>query len=587
MAKKLQDDPEQVFQQKEAERHVKEMLGPAPEETNKLPDFKATPGAVVSPSGEQLHDLKPKWAKIKRLLKAWWHNPKARWATIIIVILAILGVGILPSSRYFVLNNVGVRSSASLTVLDESTQLPLRNVKVKLGNSSAVTTADGKVKLSHIKLGNSTLVIEKRAFATINRPLTVGWGSNPLGNFTIQPVGVQFAFIVNDWLTGQPIAKAEATSGDANAISDTKGKVLLTIDTSEVQDNMTVNINADGYRTEKVQLDTSSKSSQTVILVPSRKEAFISNRDGKYSLYSIDIDGKNEKLVLVGNGLEREAIQLVPHPADELVALVSSRINIRNADGYLLDTLSLVNLDGSAPTTVAQSERIQIVGWVGTKLLYVQIAAGASGTNPNRFKLISYDYKTQAKVELDSANSFNDVILVNSSIYWAPSSAFQKDNAAGLFKANADGSGKSTLLAQEVNNIFRDSYDTLDLAVGGDWYQYKLGNSNAIKQNETPPNPSSRIYINNSDNSQSVWIDQRDGKGVLLNYNPNSSASDKVLQTQDGLIYPVRWLSDSVVIFRIHTPKETSDNVISINGGTSHKIKDVYNTTGIDRWYFY
>ncbi|MGH7249583.1 MAG: DUF5050 domain-containing protein, partial [Minisyncoccia bacterium] len=278
-------------------------------------------------------------------------------------------------------------------------------------------------------------------------------------------------------------------------------------------------------------------------------------------------------------------IVLVPHPTDEVAALVSSRVNIHDSDSYLLDTLTLVDLSDNSTLSVAQSESVQIVGWVGQKLVYVQIAAGASTADPGRSRLMSYDYKTTSKKELARANYFNDVILVGGDIYYAPSSAYQTD-PVGLFKIPADGGSKTKLLDKEVWNIFRDSFSTLDLSVGQEWYQYKLGDTNAVKQNQAPANPKSRIYIASPDGKHNLWIDQRDGKGVLLDYSTDSG-EDKTLQTQSGLSYPVRWLNNSTLIYRVKTDTESADYAMSIDGGDSHKITDVYNAGGIDRWYYY
>ncbi len=588
--------------QKEIEQQLKHKLGPFPRDPQKpeekpaerllVIDDNNVPGAgsVINPTAlegqeSSTEDTPSKSAgskghKLKRFFKAWWQNKRARLITFGTLLVIIFGLALYPSTRYFILNNAGVRSSASVKILDNSTQQPLKDVQVTLANATGLTDTNGNVKLQHIKLGKTKLVITKRAFATLTQPVTIGWGSNPLGNFGIKAVGTQYTFTVTDWLSTKPIDKAQASSGDADAVSDSKGKIVLTIDPSEINSSLTATISADGYRDETVILGADT-TPHAIQMVTSRKEVFVSNRSGRYDVYSVDIDGKNEKLVLAGTGLERDDIVLVPHPTDEEAALVSSRVNVRDADGFLLSSLTLLNLKDNSTFTVAQADRIQIIGWVGQRLVFVQIAAGASAANSSRFRLMSYDYKTADKKELARSNAFNDVALIGGNVYYAPS-----DDAPGLFRIAADGSNKKTLLDKEVWNIFRPSYDTLDLAVGVDWYQYKLGDSNAIKLNQAPANPKNRLYISNPDNTHSLWVDQRDGKGVLLNY-LQSTNQDKILQTQSGLSYPVRWLTDSAFIYRIHTETETADYAMSLEGGTAHKIKDVFNAPGIDRWYYY
>ncbi len=320
--------------------------------------------------------------------------------------------------------------------------------------------------------------------------------------------------------------------------------------------------------------------------MPSHKQTYISKRSGKFDIYGVYIDGKEDKLVLAGTGSERENdLVLVPHPTDNVVAYVSTRANQHNSDNFLLSNLILINTDTNATTSITASERVQIVGWSGDRLVYVQIAAGASANNPKRYRLMSYSYKDQTNKELASSNYFNDVVAVGDAIYYAPSSAYQSNKAA-LYKVNADGSNLQTIFNQEVWNIIRTSYDHLALAVQQQWYDFKLGDKGPTKLNDAPANQLPRVYIDSPDGKHSAWIDNRDGKGVLLNYDANSK-SDVVLKSQSGLTYPVAWLNDNILVYRVKTDQETADYAISLNGGDPVKIKDVTNAGGIDRWYYY
>lgn len=526
-------------------------------------------------------------AKCKRFFRSWWENKRARYLTLAALAAALIAFVAIPVTRYFFLNTVGVRGSASVTVLDDSTQLPLKNVEVSIGGKQGLTNEDGLVALSGVKLGSGVLVIQKRAFAPYTKKTTIGWGSNPLGSVALKAVGTQYVFIVKDFLSGQPIEKAQASAGDADAVSDKNGKITLTIDSTD-QGSDTVTISADTYRNETAKLGTDNKVEQTVSMVPARKEAFISKRSGKFDLYKVDIDGQNEQLVLAGTGNEQQdTMVLVSHPTDEVVAYASTRENVRNSDGFLLTTLDLVDLGDNSVKKVTQSEKIQILGWIGDSLIYVKVAAGASAANPKRQRLISYDYKSGIEHELASSNYFNDVALVGDSVYYAPSSAYQS-GTAGFYKTDATGATKQTIISQEVWNIFRTAYDTLTISVGNDWYEYKVGSSSnkPTKLSGAPADLKNRIYIDNADKSHSLWVDDRDGKGVLISYDVNAKV-DKVLRTQAGLNNPLRWLSNDTAIFRIHTDQETADYAISINGGDAKKIRDVTNTSGIDQWYYY
>lgn len=533
-------------------------------------------------------DSPKKGGKLRRFFRKWWGNPLTRKLTIFGGLAFLLALVVVPYSRYFILNSFGVRSSASVIVLDNSTQLPLKNVEVSIGSQTAKTDENGQAKVEHIKLGSNHLVIQKRAFATIDQKVVIGWGSNPLGNFQVQPTGSQYTFFLRDWLTGKIITEANASGGGADAQADDKGKLVLTIDTSVAQlDSLDVTFKSDNYRDEIFKLDLASKTDHTVRMVTNRRDVFISNRGGKYDVFTTYIDGKGEKLVLAGTGLERDDVVVVQHPTEDVAALVSSRVNARNNDGYILNTLTLINLNDNTTRAIAQSEQIQIVGWIGRRLVFVQIAAGASAADPQRFQLISYDYKTSDKKTLASANDFNDVLLDGDQIYYAPSGPSNKAPATGLIQSNADGSQSINLLKDEVWNIFRTNYDSLTIATAKSWYSYKIGSqAQPTKIAQSPTNPKNRLYINSQDNKHSLWIDQRDGKGLLIDYDTDKK-TEKTLVAKGGLVYPVQWLTNDILIYRVHNDQETADYVYSLSTGKSHKITDVYNAPGINRWYYY
>lgn len=524
--------------------------------------------------------------KLKKFFGKWWGNPKYRKLSLAgfgILLAILLG---LPPTRYFMLNTVGVRASASLTVLDESTTQPLKNVTVAIGNNTAKTDQEGKVKLSRLKLGPTQLKVEKRAFAVESRQVTIGLGSNPLGEESLTPTGSQYVFKVTDFLSGKPVAKAEAVSGEASALSDEEGKIVLTVEDSE-QEELKVIITGELYRNEELTLGIEDRSEQKLELVPGRKQIFVSKRSGKYDLYKIDVDGKNEEVLMAGSGKERDNMTVVAHPSEEIVAFVSTREGVRNSDGYLLSQLYIIDVKTAKPTLVTSSEQIQVVGWVESRLVYVKEAEGTSGSNPKRNRLLSYDYESGDSDELASTNYFNDVLIAGSTVYYAQSSAYQPAGSYGLFRINADGSGRQAILNKEAWNVFRTEYDKLSISVpDGDWYEYRLGSSTASKASGPPAALRSKLYLDNEEDSFSLWVEERDGKGALLAYDVNVK-TDKVVHSQNGLGTPLRWLSNKHVVFRIKSGQETADYVINIEGGEPRKIKDVTNTNGIDSWYYY
>lgn len=525
------------------------------------------------------------WQKTKAFVGDIWKNPKKRKIAIGVSVALVFVIGAVPVSRYFILNSLGVRSSAQVVVLDESTLQPLRNVTVSVRDVSAKTDENGFAKVEKIKLGSAGLKIERRAFAIIEKKITVGWGSNPLGEERLRPTGTQYAFELTDFLSGKGVVKAEATSMYASAFSDENGKLLLTME--DPPDEIAVTITKDQFRTEEYKLNADSKETTRLKLVPFRKHAYISRRDaGRYDVYAAYIDGKDESLLLKGSGNERDDMVLVPHPKDNVVALVSTRAGKHNDDGFLLSDLTVLDVATKKSTSVQTSERIQIIGWFDERLVYVRVVSGTSAGNPKRNRLMAYHIKDQTNNELASSNYFNDVMAVGDRIFYAPSAAYQNGVNVSLFSVKADGTDKKVIRDNEIWNMFRTSYDHIALSAPGAWYDYRLGDELTTKLSGEPAELTSLVFTNNPSNTQALWTESRDGKGVLIVHDIKSG-EDKTLRTQSGLKNPTRWLNDTTVVYRIKTDAETADYALSLDGGEPRKIADVTNTDGVDRWYYY
>lgn len=559
-------------------RAVEDIIATEADEILAAEDRKKVPISRVKPS------QKEKRKGLGAFFSAWFKTPKYRNLTLLLILSAVGIVAAVPSSRYYALNNAGVRASLSTKVIDDKTSQPLKNVEVVVGDSSAKTDRDGNVKLSNLKLGPQKIVVRKPAFAEVTRAVTIGWGSNPQQETRLTSIGMQLTFSVADFLSDKAIG-AEAISGEASARANEKGEIVLTVPTSD-KDSIDIQILADNYRTESLTIATTKKEVTTLKMVPARKQAFVSKRSGKFDLYKIDVDGKNEKLILAGTGLEKEdSIAVVPHPKKNVVALVSTRDNVRNQDGYLLNTLTLVDLDTNETSKLGQSERIQVVDWIGNRLVYVKIAQGQSAASPQRHRLVSYDIESNTEKELASSNYFNDVLSARGAIYYAPS-VYKVNGSVGLFKINADGTSKKTIYEKEVWNLFRTSYEKVSASSGQDWFELNLDSGGFTKANGAPPVMKSRVYVDGLNAGSSLWVDERDGKGVLVVYDFESK-QDKTLHAQGGLKNPIHWLDSDHAVYRVADGSETADYVISLSGGEPKKIRDVTNTAGLDRWYYY
>lgn len=524
---------------------------------------------------------------LKTFVKKLWANPAARWGIVGGAFLLLTTLAAVPTTRYFILNTAQVRASLEIKVIDSGTLQPLKNVTVKAAGVEAKTDSDGLARLEKIRLGKTTLIVEKRAFAPLSRPLTIGWGSNKQGEHKAIAIGAQYTLYVKDFLSGRPIERVEASSGDGNASSDADGKIVLTLDTADQEDSAQLNIKliGDTYREETLSITVNNREAQEVKLVPARKHAFVTKRSGTYDVYAVDVDGKNEKRVVKGLGLERDDVALVPHPTKDVFAYVATRENTRNASGYLLSTIYIVDINSSDIMKIDQSEQVQVIGWAGDRLVYAKIAAGASGTDPERHRLVSFDNNDYAATkELASANSFNDVLLAEGRVYYAPSNIFNEGEPA-VYSVNPDGSGQQKILDKEAYALLRTGFDKVYISAGNDWYGYTLGSPLATST-QAPSVREGRVYAGSPNGAFSLWVDKRDGKGVLLEYE-RATKQEKTLAERGGIKLPAYWLSDKYVVYRVADGRETADYILNIEGGEPRKITDTTDAAGLSRWYYF
>ncbi len=526
-------------------------------------------------------------SKIGRLISGWWHNKKARYGTFITIFTILVTSVLVPVSRYFLLNLFGVRSSLSITVIDKGSNQAIRDASVSVFGVTAKTDDNGNATLYKIKHGATKIIIEKRAYAKQEIPVTIGWGSNQQGKIFLQPTGVQYTFIVKDWLSGNPLEKVEAIAGQANAFSDKDGKILLTIEQSDYETSKSATIKKDQYREEKINLEEPDKS-KDVALVAARKHFSVSKRSGKYDVMSGYIDGKDEKILLAGTGYEREDLALIEHPDKNIAIYISTRENKRTAAGQLMSSLMVVDETADSAkltSTLGQSERYQPVGWMKDNFIYAFLNNGTSFESPERFKLMSYDYQTGQSKQIAAANYFNDIVIFGDRLLFTP--GFSGDNKPidkiGLFSVDSKGGDQKRLLDIEAWNILRTSYQTVSLTTGPNWFEYKMGANQVTNSPGAPALQRTRIYSDHPTQKKSLWIDERDGKGVLL-VNDAARTKDTVLFTASGLRQPAQWLNNDVVVFRVSNSQETADYVISLSGGTARKIRDVTNANGTDYW---
>jgi len=522
------------------------------------------------------------WHKIK----SWFGVKKNRYIAAGVGLVLVVGIVALPATRFGVLNLFGVRGNVEVVVLDSGSELPLRNVEVTVGDKSALTDRSGQATVSGVRLGSQDFMVEKIAYSTHTDNISIKSGTNTLEPVSLVPVGVQFTFNLSNWLSGTALESVEVSTSENSVLSNADGVAVLTVP-PQTTEEIEVQITADGYRTESKTIAYDATVEQDFELVIDSPNFFISKRTGDYDLYKIDLDGTNEELVLEGTGNENDQIQMLTMARSRAVFMVSSREGHRNTDGSILYGLFQVDTVTGEFNRVDESESLRLYGVSGGKLIYIRVASAQSANNAERQKLISYDPISQRSVELAASNHFNSIALTEDSVFYAPSDFYKVEKTPYLFKSNPSNGSKSTIHADEVWTIYRSSFAELTFDAKQDWYSVPIDSSaRPTALTGRPSGLEARLYEVSPDDKNALWVDTRDGQGYLIMYNL-ASAEETILHIQNGLKYPLRWLDENHITFRVNNSGEIADYVVDKRSGEPAKITIVSDVPSYERWYYY
>jgi hypothetical protein len=121
--------------------------------------------------------------------------------------------------------------------------------------------------------------------------------------------------------------------------------------------------------------------------------------------------------------------------------------------------------------------------------------------------------------------------------------------------------------------LYRADYKTLKFQTPDKWYEYKMGNAAAVES--TPPaNYNARKYMDSPDGKYSVWVDDRDANGALMEYNV-ADGKERQVTLQKGMIETMRWVNERVVVYRTINGTQVDEHAISLDGGEPRQLATV------------
>lgn len=503
------------------------------------------------------------------------------------IILVLVGITVAATALRYPVVGLFHKGQIDVTVTDDSTHQPLLGAQVEVAGRDVLTDKQGHATLTGLPLGKATVSIVKHAYQTKTYQTTVFWHAAKLGTVGLHSTGVLIKFMVKDWVSEQPLTGAEVTLVGSTGSTNSAGEATVSVEPGKLA-GAKATIKASGFNDGSFAISKSVSETNSAALVPSGKVFFFSNRSGKIDLYSSNLDGSSQTVVLAGTGNEDQETGLLPSVEDpDCVAIVSSRAGTR-INGQLQHDLYM--FEGGTNAVKLIDERVAFTnfrGWIGGTLVYVK----ANDPNGNANTIKAFDMKTKTSRAITTVTGSNPyggsaylggLAIANQNFYYNVSSADPNQN--GFWVTGLSGSPKR-IDPGNASYGYRQTKDSMavQLAPPGvyttaTWKKFTFSNQTFTDLPGEPASQTNRGYADSADGKHSVYVETRDGKSELY-LTDAGGMNDQAITNFAKVNQFVQWYNDRYVVFS-SSNGESSLYVIAINGGSQKKVADFYQGNG-------
>jgi hypothetical protein len=489
---------------------------------------------------------------------------------VLVIFIILLAV---PFTRWPILNTIGFRGNLVVTIQDQESR-PIVNALTKLEDgTSTATDRFGRAYFQNAALGKRTILIQKQGYGDKTVVVTNGLGATKKQE-SLKVIGIKLDFDIKDWLSGGPISSAEVVFEKSTATSDTTGRASLIIPPTD-EKLIKITISAPGYLNKVLETETAVVSRE-VSLTSSQKNYFISKREGKFDIFSSNLDGSEQKKIIEATGKEEERLlQFTVNRNNKQAILVANRDG-KIQNGRLVAGIYVVDLEKSTLRKVDEGSDIQLFDWSADILTYTKTVPELMYDDPSQARIMNFNTASNKLSEIASANYFSANIVAQGKVFYVPADAYRVlENGVLSSYDLVSGARRTYLPDRPINYIARSGFQALDLQDStGQAFELQVADG---KTKATDRRPSITLQVASSPGNQFVsWTDQRDGQGALI-IRTVKDGSEKVSAKIPGLTNPVRFVTDELVVARVATSTETADYVVNIHTGKFKKIVDVSN----------
>lgn len=546
-------------------------------ETEPVPDIEPLTPPVDVEAEPQTHtqsiEVKdaPKTSPKEKLV-AFLKTTKGKVIAIVVGVLLVLGVLIaVPVTRYGMLGTF-IAKDVSLTVLDSVSKKPVSGATVTLGTHTATSDAKGIAKLSAVPVGDYTLNVTKKYYASASSSYRVPVIAAPSDvKPSLKATGRTVTVSAGNKITGAGIAGATITVSGANATTNDQGKAEIILPVQTAAQKGTVK--AEGYNQVAFDVTVTNADDQKVALTltPSGKIFFLSKRTGKIDVMKSDLDGTNAEVVAAGTGKETDASTVLLSTTDwKYLALQASRDSDKSK-------LYLVDASTGKLTVIDEGDAdFQLIGWAGHQFVYQVTRNTKNFWDDKRQAYKSYNAETAKLTTLDetqgTGTSYADYAVQGLANGYIVDDALTYAKSWDISQYTTSGDRKSAIMSVGVGGANKKSlkdfaaadyaYFEAKLYEPGEvyyravaradskstYYEYASGKltETADTNDQKFYNSFYATYLISPSGSKTLWYEPRDGKNVIF-VGDKAGNNGREVGVSDYI--PYGWYTDNYVLF--------------------------------------
>lgn len=508
-----------------------------------------------------------KQSKLKRFLSTKKGKVISSLLSLVIIVAVLAAI---PSTRYGIASNF-IKKDVRVSVIDASTDKPVSDALVKIGDQSAMTSATGEATLRAVPAGEYSVSITKKYYKDASASYVVPILNNTAELKTdLQATGRQVEVRVSNLITKAVLAKASIVVEGTSAITDDKGMAVVVVPADKKTLPATVSLV--GYNDKKVTITVAEQAGKNnIVLTPEGKLFYLSNQTGTINVMKSNLDGTSATVVVKGTGNEEKLSTSLLAARDwRYLALEARRDTDKKAQLYLVDTKT-----GALKIIDQGDANFELVGWSDHRFIYKVVRNNKKLWESGQTALKAYDADSDALATLDQSSAdgaseydhrreyIGDTYILDQKIVyaklWYGGSKYNSQPIGkkdSIVSVSPEGKNKQVLkefvfqhnmyISQKVYKPQEISYRVVIDNGQPSFYEYEDGVVKGVSNSDEKFFDFYPTFLISPSDNKTFWYEYRDGKNTLFVGDKNGENGTQVASLSDYSTYG--WFTDDYLL---------------------------------------